>query len=134
MQAEQDRIQYVVIGMGINVNQTETDFPAALKEKATSIRLETGEYCHVKDLIQQILLRFEQMYETFMQAGFPLIKAKWEYYGYKIGEKIRISTARNSLNATFLGIAEDGALLAQTEGKETKKVYSGEIEWLRERD
>ncbi|RYG73590.1 biotin--[acetyl-CoA-carboxylase] ligase [Lentibacillus lipolyticus] len=134
MQAEQDRIQYVVIGIGLNVNQMETDFPDPLKEKATSIRQETGKSCHTTNLIQQILGRFEQVYATFMQNGFSPIKSKWEYYGYKIGEKIRIRTPRNSLDAVLLGIAEDGALLARTSDKEIKKIYSGEIEWLREED
>ncbi|TMN23720.1 biotin--[acetyl-CoA-carboxylase] ligase [Lentibacillus cibarius] len=131
MQAEQDCIKYVVIGIGININQTEADFPSELKNfKATSIRLETDVYFHVKDIIQKILLRLEQVYDGYMQTGFTDIKTKWEHYGYKIGEDIRIKTLRHSFNATFLGIAADGALLAQMENNETKKIYSGEIEWF----
>ncbi|GAA0444414.1 bifunctional biotin--[acetyl-CoA-carboxylase] synthetase/biotin operon repressor [Lentibacillus halophilus] len=130
MQAEEDRVQYVVIGIGVNVNHTQGDFPAELNEKATSIKRETGDHYQVKGLIQHMLLRLEQLYDTFMQSGFQPIRAKWESYGYRLGETIRIRTARNVWTAVFSGIADDGALLAQMDDNEPKKIYSGEMEWF----
>lgn len=130
MQAEQDQIQYVVIGVGINVNQTEEDFQDDIKDKATSLYLETGQEWNIKDLIQHVLLSFEKSYDLFMEKGFQDVKYKWESYGYRIGEQIKIKTLHREWEAKFLGIAEDGALLTLTESDGIKKIYSAEIEWF----
>ncbi|WP_188631482.1 biotin--[acetyl-CoA-carboxylase] ligase [Lentibacillus kapialis] len=131
MQAEQDRIQYIVVGLGINVSQSYNDFPDELSNKATSLKLETGEEQKIVQIIQQILMYFERAYDMFIQDGFTNVKYKWESYGYKIGEAIRIRTNGETLDAIFTGIAEDGALLVRNEINELRKIYSGEIEWFR---
>ncbi|WP_163969837.1 biotin--[acetyl-CoA-carboxylase] ligase [Oceanobacillus halotolerans] len=128
MQAEQDQIQYVVIGIGINVNHTEQDIPKDLKGKATSLRLESDRDWDIRDMIQNILLTFESAYQVYLDQGFPVVKEKWENYGYKLGESVWINTMKDRWYGSILGIAEDGALLAEKEGEQIK-LYSAEIEW-----
>lgn len=134
MQAEQDQIQYVIIGVGLNVNQTSHDFPEILHASATSLHLETNYTWDIVSLIQAFLLSFEQMFDHYMEEGFPFIKYKWESYGFKIGGKIQVNTLQQRWPATFSGIAEDGALLLKTSEGEIKKLYSAEIEWFAERN
>lgn len=131
MQAEQDQIQYVVMGMGINVNQANEDLPEDIKDRATSLSIESGKTWNLKNLIQQILLDGELAYDAYIKNGFPHVKKKWESYGYRIGEQIMIKTLRKEWQATLVGIDDDGALLTQMNDGETKKVYSGEIDWFR---
>jgi len=131
MQAEQDQIQYIVIGIGMNVNQTAERLPDDIRLKATSIKLETGKTWSVRKLIQQILIKFEATYDHYIQYGFPEIKAKWESYGFKIGELISIKTLKEEWESTFLGIAEDGALLTENKDGKPTKLYSAEIDWFK---
>lgn len=131
MQAEQDQIQYVVIGMGINVNQTKQDLPGDIKNKATSIKIETGKTWPIKEFIQEILIIFEKAYDSYIENGFPEVKAKWESYGFKIDELISIKTMRDQFDATFSGIADDGALLVKEKSGSIKKLYSAEIDWFK---
>src|SRR5690625_4684916 len=56
MQAEQDQIQYVIIGIGINVNQQSDDLPEQIEARATSIRIETNRDWNITQLIIHILL------------------------------------------------------------------------------
>lgn len=130
MHAEQDQIQYVVIGIGINVNQKQSDFHDDIQDKATSIGMHTNQTIDKQQLIQEILKIFECQYETFLKSGFPEVKEKWEKYGFKIGEMISIKTMHKTWIATFLGISEDGALLTQVPGKEPERIYSAEVEWF----
>ncbi|GGB33319.1 biotin--[acetyl-CoA-carboxylase] ligase [Virgibacillus dakarensis] len=132
MQAEQDTIQYVVIGIGINVNQSEQELPADIRHKATSLAIETGRTWDTQKLIQRILLTFEQAYDHYLKNGFLEVKHKWESYGFKIGETIRIKTMRETWRARFMGIAEDGALLTKASDGEMKKIYSAEIDWFKQ--
>ncbi|MEC5422485.1 biotin--[acetyl-CoA-carboxylase] ligase [Virgibacillus sp. C22-A2] len=134
MQAEQDQIQYVVIGIGLNVNHEKADLPEDIRSKATSLKIETNNTLAIKEIIQSILLTFEDTYDTYIQGGFPKIKKKWEGYGFKVGEEIAIKTLRKRWKATFIGIAEDGALVTKAEDEEPKKLYSAEIEWFKEGD
>ncbi len=131
MQAEQDQIQYVVIGIGLNVNQSSADFPDDLRQSATSLKSETGRSWNIITLIQSILTAFEDAFDSYMINGFPKVKAKWESYGFKIGEKIHVYTPKQDWQAIFHGIAGDGALLIKTDEDEIKKLYSAEIEWFK---
>ncbi|WP_099158338.1 biotin--[acetyl-CoA-carboxylase] ligase [Virgibacillus ndiopensis] len=132
MQAEQDQIQYVVIGVGINVNHTLGDIPEDIHRKATSLQIETNKTFDITNLIQHILQTFESAYDSYIKYGFPNVKNKWESYGFRIGETIQIKTIKKSWEAVFLGIAEDGALLTKNNDGEIKKLYSAEIDWYRE--
>src|SRR5699024_2088776 len=81
MQAEQDQINYIVVGIGINVNQTTDDLPEQMNYKATSLRIEKDQQWGLTPLIQHILQSFEDQYTTYLDDGFPKIKRKWESYG-----------------------------------------------------
>lgn len=131
MQAEQDQIQYVVIGIGMNVNQTADKLPQKIKERATSLKIETGKTWSIRKLIQEILVKFEQVYDYYMQNGFPEIKKKWESYGFKIGETIHIKTFKKEWESEFLGVADDGALITRKANGEVTKLYSAEIDWFK---
>ncbi len=130
MQAEQDRIQYVVVGIGLNVNQEDTEIPDAIHYRATSLKMETEKEWPIIDLVQQILEALEKEYESFLKNGFPDVKSKWENYGFRIGEKISLHSGSEKKEAVFLGIAEDGALLIESSNGETEKIYSAEIDWF----
>lgn len=132
MQAEQDEIDYVIIGIGLNINQQRNDLPTDLQEIATSIAIETNQEWSLVLFVQEILQTFEDQYHKYVTNGFDKIKDQWERYGYKIGEKVWIKQTDQYEQATFLGIAEDGALLIENTPGDIHKVYSAEIDWLKE--
>ncbi|WP_226579276.1 biotin--[acetyl-CoA-carboxylase] ligase [Halobacillus litoralis] len=129
MQAEQDSIQYIVLGIGMNVNQSEAEIPEDIKYKASSLKIESGETWNIQETIQHLLRLFEQSYDHYERHGFASVKKDWEDYGYRIGEEVTISTMRNTWKASLVGIEPDGALIARNlQGKE-EKLYSAEIHW-----
>lgn len=130
MQAEQDKILYVVIGIGINLNLESSDLPDEIKERVTSLKMETGKTWDVVTFTQQFLKTFEEKYDQYIKEGFKNVKVDWENYGFKLNEKLYIKSGKQTFEAIFTGIAEDGALLATRENGEIEKVYSGEISWF----
>ncbi|GGA61476.1 biotin--[acetyl-CoA-carboxylase] ligase [Ornithinibacillus halotolerans] len=130
MQAEQDQIQYIIIGIGINVNQEMNELPEDIQQKATSLRATSEKEYDITSLIQRIFVHFEKVYAEYETYGFPIIKERWESYGYRLGERTTIKTMKETSEAVLVGIAEDGALLAQYDNDSIKKVYSGEIDWF----
>ena len=85
LEYDQHRQPFFVLGFGVNVNITETEFPPTLLKTATSLRIvasETGnvEICRVR-LLQAILLRLEENYLHLKSGNIPLIDSqvkKWE--------------------------------------------------------
>lgn len=130
LQAEQDQIQYVIIGIGMNINQTKTDLPKEIQQKATSLRIETGTEWDLTQFTQQLLETFERNYTSYKENGFSEVKHKWESYGFKIGQPISIQTMNRQWKATFSGIADDGALLIKNDDGSVEKLYSAEIDWF----
>ncbi|MDL4840826.1 biotin--[acetyl-CoA-carboxylase] ligase [Aquibacillus rhizosphaerae] len=129
MQAEQDQIQYVVLGIGLNVNQTEAMFPTEIRELATSLKMESKKELNRTELVQKILKTFEQSYERFVNNGFTDIKEKWESYGYKLGESVVITTPKKQWSTVLEGIESDGALRVMNEDGTRQTLYSAEIKW-----
>ncbi|MYL48490.1 biotin--[acetyl-CoA-carboxylase] ligase [Halobacillus litoralis] len=129
MQAEQDTIQYIVLGMGMNVNQEDREIPEDIKYKASSLKIESNQHWNIQQTVQHILRLFEDTYERFEAQGFASIKKDWEHFGYKIGEEVTISTMKKTWQATLVGIEPDGALRARRKDGEEEKLYSAEIHW-----
>lgn len=130
MQAEQDKIVYVIIGIGINMNQQQADFPDTVKDHVTSLNMASGSNLEMVPFIQKLLQTFELKYNQFIDQGFNLVKQDWESYGFRLNERLEIKTGKEQWNGLFLGIAEDGALLAERESGKIEKIYSGEISWF----
>lgn len=129
MQAELEAIQYLIIGFGINVNQSIEDFPEDLEKKSTSLNIEAGQDWNRLEIIQEVLRDFETAYETYLATGFEPIKEKWLAHAYKLNEKIHVKTTKEEYNATMKGITDDGALVILNDNSVEKIIYSAEIKW-----
>lgn len=130
MQAEQDKVRYIIIGIGVNVNHEKHELDESVRHRATSIHLETNYTLNLLTFTQSLLQNFERQYDRYLIDGFAKIKDEWEKYGFKLGHQLKIKESDEEWNGTFIGIAEDGALLARREDNTTQKIYSAEISWF----
>jgi len=129
MHAKKEIVDYIVMGIGINVNYHLGDLPENTKYPTTSLFIETAKKWDLSSLIQNILKHFEENFPTFLEEGFAAFKYQWESYSYKLGEKLFINDFNKKWYGVFKGISEDGGLLIQNEQNEIVKIYSAEIEW-----
>lgn len=128
MNGELDSINYLIIGIGINVNQNEDQFSSNLRDKATSINIASNLTWNRAEIVQDILTALEKNYEQYMDTGFHTYKQKWSSMAYKMNEMITIQTPQKTYSAKLIGIDDNGALLIE-HGNETVPLYSGEIIW-----
>ncbi|MFJ5757786.1 biotin--[acetyl-CoA-carboxylase] ligase [Neobacillus sp. NPDC093182] len=128
LEAEADRINSIIIGIGMNVNQTKEDFPIELQETATSLFIEKGDKVSRSDLIKAIFMNLEKLYLLYLEEGFLPIKLLWEGYAISIGRKITARTLSNSITGTAQGITDDGVLIMVDDHGKTHHVYSADIE------
>ncbi|SFE34484.1 biotin--[acetyl-CoA-carboxylase] ligase [Alteribacillus iranensis] len=126
MQSDPDRIQAVIVGIGININQME--FPEELSDIATSLKQESeGTTYSRADFIAILLSRYEYWYHHYLKHGFLDVKKRWEALTFTIGKKIKATTVTKTLIGTAVGITDDGVLLLKKEDGEIEHIYSADI-------
>ncbi|WP_117169375.1 biotin--[acetyl-CoA-carboxylase] ligase [Paraliobacillus sediminis] len=129
MQAEQDKIHHIVIGIGLNVNQLADSFENEISKRATSLKIETGETFEKQKLIQSLLKRFEEAFDRYQLTGFSEVKDKWESFGYKINEEVSYKAGNVEKQGVIRGISTDGALIMENKQNQIETLYSAEINW-----
>ena len=128
MQAESDRIHSIIIGIGINVNQTERDFPEELQDIATSLYLQTNQIQSREKVINAVLMKLEWLYELYAREGFAPIKELWESFAISVGKMITATTPQKKIVGEALGITDDGVLLMKDAQGVIHSIYSADIE------
>lgn len=128
LQAEADRINSIIIGIGMNVNQLEEDFPVDLKRIATSLRIEQGKEISRAAMIREIFNKMEKLYLLYLADGFLPIKLLWESYAISVGKEITARTLMQTIVGKAQGITDEGVLIIVDKHGVTHHVYSADIE------
>lgn len=126
MSTETDYIHYVVIGSGVNANQTS--FPEEIQSVATSICIEEGKKCNRAAIVAKYLEEFEKYYDIFVKTQD--MSGLIEQYNSILVNKdrvVRILDPKGEFTGTALGIDERGELMVRLDHGEIVKVYAGEV-------
>lgn len=125
MSLEEDRISYVVAGIGINVNNKA--FPEELQSLATSVFLETGKETYRAKLIAEVMDRFEKNYEVYLKTGdLSNLYVQYNSLLVNVDERVKVLDEQNPYEGVSRGINEKGELLVVTE-QGIRNVAYGEV-------
>lgn len=127
MSAEMDRIQFVVVGLGVNVNNNAKE----LIDVATSIKREHGKKISRVDLLQNILRSFEVLYEIFLKEGSSIIIEKWKQYSMTLGKQVRLEDHGKIIEGEAVDLDEHGGLMIRDRQGVVVKRMSGEIVFIK---
>ena len=127
MNAEIEKVNFVILGAGINVN-----IPAELLAKqtagiATSLLAEYGQEVSRIKIIQSFLYEFETLYSEYLLSGFRPIREEWKKLNNTIGSQVKITDGSSDFEGTALDIDDEGFLLVKMNNGETRKVISGDV-------
>lgn len=132
LNAESDRINYLVIGIGINVNSVAADFSADLREIATSLRIASGKQIKRAALLQAFCEEFEAQYLHYLAHGFAHTKKEWEARSISLGRMVTVRTIHTMIEGTSIGLDPEGVLMIEDGSGVLHKVYSADIEYRAE--
>jgi BirA family transcriptional regulator, biotin operon repressor / biotin---[acetyl-CoA-carboxylase] ligase len=128
LQADADKIHSIILGMGVNVNQSSTDFAADIQPIATSIAIEAKKKIPRAQLVRRILEKLEIYYDLYMEEGFRPIKLMWESRAVSIGKNIIARTINGTIEGKALGITDEGILQLEDAQGIIHHIYSADIE------
>ncbi len=123
--AEVDRLEYVVVGLGINANVDVSGFPA--EWNSTSLSQELGREVSRVELIQMILQEMEEAYE---KMGSQEIYEEWRRRSTTLGRQVRITSLEGDLTGEAVDLGQDGALLLKAKDG-LKRMLAGDCVHLR---
>lgn len=126
MQTKPDGIECVVIGTGINVNNSA--FPLEIMDKATSLMIETGKRWSRADIIVSVMDHFEYYYDLFIGCG-DLSALVNIYDGYLVnkGKRVRVLDPKGEYEGEAEGITDVGELVVKKDDGSYVRVSSGEV-------
>ncbi len=120
MEGETDRVEWIIVGMGINANIDAESLP----EGATTIRDEASDVDR-RLFVQRVLEEFDA-YRNDLEAVVPA----WRELALTLGQRVRIERAAGDIIGEAVDVTSSGALVIETEEGE-KTVSAGDCEHLR---
>lgn len=126
-------LSYVIIGIGINLNQTS--FPPEVAAQATSIKLETGRVSDPDEVRQKLYFKLDAWYDLFLRQGAADIIRQWcELSSYAEGKSVKVITGDRTIAGVTRGLTPDGALIIETSTGDRETILTGEVQSLRKKE
>ena len=127
MSAETEKVNFVVLGIGVNINMHLVQFPAGLRHPATSLLLEGNRPVSRLAFTQALLEALDALYDTYLLHGYGPVRDEWLARCNFIGRQVRISFQEKELGGTAEGIDENGALLVRLADGKIERVLAGDV-------
>jgi len=130
MHAEANSVRFVIVGMGINVNQEK--FPAELSAMATSLRMESGKVHSRLELLVRLLREFETDYNRFLREGPGFVTERFlSLSNFAKGKRVRVDTGSEAYIGTTTGLTAEGLLQVRKEEGAVVTVIAGDVTEVR---
>jgi len=127
MSSEMDRVNYVITGIGINLNTDISEFPDEIKATATSLKEESGHMLSGLQLIRSFLEELDKVYEIFIKEGFSPIAVEWKRLNNTIGANVRVFDGEIEILGRALDIDDEGFLIIVSESGSKIRILSGDV-------
>jgi BirA family biotin operon repressor/biotin-[acetyl-CoA-carboxylase] ligase len=127
MSAELEHVRSVVLGIGIDVNQTASEFPADIRNIATSLKLATGKSVSRADLAEAVLHELDREYARILAGDFAAVAEEWAGYCTTLGKLATIDMGTRRVRGRAEALDENGALLLRTEHGRIERIIGGEV-------
>ncbi len=130
IRSEGDRIDFIILGIGINLNMAEKQLPREIRRLATSLKIEKGESVSRKEFLQLLLKALEEWYEIFLKEGGERVLKVWREKSKIKGRTIRVTSFGQSLTGRAVDVDSEGALILRLRKGERRRIVAGDIEYL----
>ena len=129
MDAEQERIHVLILGIGVNLNMTRDMFPENPVYPPTSVALELGRSVSRVEFARHLLLCLDERYETLLKGGAEVLRRDWMRHCAHPSDHVVVHTPTGDMQGRFAGLAHDGAMLLHVGGRtaESVRIHAGDV-------
>jgi len=123
MSAETDKVNFVILGIGVNLNMTREQFPDNLRHPATSLLMESGVKVDRTVFTRVMLQELDNLYGTFLREGYAPARREWLERSRLEGAMVTVTDNNVVRSGRVAGIDEYGALLLDS----GEQILSGDV-------
>lgn len=127
MNAELERVHSLILGIGLNVNQTAADFPPPLRSQVTSLRLALGEPVDRPALAARLLEELDADYARVRNGQFRAVAEAWERRCVTLGGRVVIQCGERRVVGRAEALDAEGALLVRTDHGHLERIIGGDV-------
>jgi BirA family biotin operon repressor/biotin-[acetyl-CoA-carboxylase] ligase len=132
MSLDMDRIDYVIIGLGLNVNTPAEGLPPEIAGIATSLRAETGRIFPRAELLRSYLENLERYYALFQARNFEPIRQRWLELSRIIGKQVKIAGIEQTYEGEVVEIDPNGFLILKSPDGTIQRILAGDVSLIGE--
>lgn len=123
LNAELNRVNYVVAGIGLNVNTPGDKLPA----HGTSLSEELGSKVDRISLARVLLAQLDRVYDLYLKEGITPLLDSWRRYADFLGRRVRVALDGRMVDGQAVDLDPAGALLVRTDTGLIESVSAGEV-------
>jgi BirA family biotin operon repressor/biotin-[acetyl-CoA-carboxylase] ligase len=127
LSAELDHVKHIILGIGVDVNQSAGEFPAELRRLATSLKIESGKTISRTDLATEILRELDADYARIGAGKFEAVADEWEEHCTTIGRDVTVQIGERKIRGRAESLDDDGALLLRTDHGHLERIIGGDV-------
>jgi BirA family biotin operon repressor/biotin-[acetyl-CoA-carboxylase] ligase len=128
----ENRLSWVILGIGVNLNTDLNQFPSDLEPKITSVSNELGVMVDYHVFLKQLFYQLDTQYQLYINKDYDTILREWKRYSDTIGRTVRIVTSSGEILGKAWDIDRSGFLVVKTGSGEYKKITTGDCIYLDE--
>jgi BirA family biotin operon repressor/biotin-[acetyl-CoA-carboxylase] ligase len=127
--SETDRVHFVVLGIGVNLNMDEKAFSEEIQPIATSLRIEMGQPISRKNFLRSLLQALEGWYSIFLEKGDTVLLKAWRDWAQIKGRRVNVTSFGETFVGEAIDVDSDGALILETASGERRRVVAGDVQY-----
>jgi BirA family biotin operon repressor/biotin-[acetyl-CoA-carboxylase] ligase len=120
-------VDFIVVGIGVNVNTSIDELPLSIRNLATSIHMVTDRPPQRREIIQVLLLQLELWYERFLAESFDMVLEAWRQLSNTLGTRVRVTLSDKTLEGMAEAVASDGSLMVRDNKGRLHSVIAGDV-------
>jgi len=124
------QIVFVVVGVGLNINQDLSQLSSETREQATSLFHEFKESLERESIIAEIISNFERKYFNMERDGYARVVDDWKSRCSCHGQAIEVETHAGFEKGQYVDINDNGALIYRSESGVEKELVAGSIKYI----
>lgn len=122
-----ERIEFIILGIGVNLNYPVALMPEFIRERATSIVTLTGNAVSREAFARRLIQDLDRCYGELEEAGFSSLAARWEALFGSRGKRVRVEMTDRTILGTAQGLDSDGALIVEDDRGERHRIVAGDV-------
>lgn len=125
--AEDERLKFVVVGLGISANLEAEDYPEEMLDKAASLKMLSGRPVDRPALIAAIMLEFERLFDLYRQEGFAPVRSLWEAHSVTLHRPVVLYAPDGQIEGVPESLDDLGGLRVRLADGSCRTVYSAAV-------